>query len=161
LGGNLKEWRLTANVSNVLTKFLSPFDELTKEDLKSHIHFDNLPEDFFDQLKHFCTMNFLRARSIKIGLSKYSIHLMAKDQDLLDYINAIGSSDEKFYKIVSAKYQEMIQQFETKILYYYQRKLDDLYYTKKIKEASLSEIIELVDSVCFAIISATNVLVNN
>lgn len=86
---------------------------------------------------------------------------MAKDQDLLDYINAIGSSDEKFYKIVSAKYQEMIQQFETKILYYYQRKLDDLYYTKKIKEASLSEIIELVDSVCFAIISATNVLVNN
>jgi hypothetical protein len=73
-------------------------------------------------------------------------YLMAKDQDLLECINTIGSSDEKFYKVVRTKYQEMIQLFNTKILYYYQRKLDELYYTNKIKGMSLSEVIELVDS---------------
>jgi hypothetical protein len=73
-------------------------------------------------------------------------YLRAQDQDLLECLNIIGSSDEKFYKLVRAKYYELIQQFEAKILYYYLRKLDESYYTNRAKEMPLLEVINLVDS---------------
>jgi hypothetical protein len=73
-------------------------------------------------------------------------HLHAQDQDLLETLCRIGSEKKEHYLKVQEKFHELLKNYDAKILHYYLKRLELLFYTRETKILSLTDVAEHVDA---------------